>query len=198
MTQRQIVLLSMQQTWVPSLGWEDPLEEGMATHRSIPAWSIPWTEEPGGLLSLQSQRVRQDQALGSGGSTAAGTQHRHETQVINAATPPPQSSSCLRHLVICVWRALGGNAAAWAGVKEPSRAVGSWHGAGLVWDGGPPGLLAHVSGGALLSVVGSFDHSCAGHSPAAVGTGGTQARGLQQLPGTRSRLRALRSEIFKS
>ena len=94
MTQWQTVLLSMQQTWVPSLGWEDPLEEGMATHRSISAWSIPWTEEPGGLLSLQSQRVRQDQALG-GGSTAAGTQHRHETQVINAATPPPQSSSCL-------------------------------------------------------------------------------------------------------
>ena len=52
--------------------------------------------------------------------------------------------------------------------------------------------------GALLSVFGSFDRSCAGHSPAAVGTGGTQAWGLQQLPGTQSRLRALRSEIFKS
>ena len=34
--------------WVPSLGQEDPLEEGMATHSSIPAWRIPWTEEPGG------------------------------------------------------------------------------------------------------------------------------------------------------
>ena len=39
----------MQETWVPSLGWEDPLEEEMATHSSILAWRIPWIEEPGGL-----------------------------------------------------------------------------------------------------------------------------------------------------
>ena len=39
----------MQETWVRSLGWEDLLEEGMATHSSILAWRIPWTEEPGGL-----------------------------------------------------------------------------------------------------------------------------------------------------
>ena len=39
----------MQETWVQSLGWEDFLEEGMATHSSILAWRIPWTEEPGGL-----------------------------------------------------------------------------------------------------------------------------------------------------
>ena len=47
----------MQETWVPSLGQEDPLEKGMATHSSILAWEIPWTEEPGGLQSmgLQSQ-----------------------------------------------------------------------------------------------------------------------------------------------
>ena len=42
---------------VQSLSWEDPLEEEMATHSSIPAWRIPWTEEPGGLQSLGSQRV---------------------------------------------------------------------------------------------------------------------------------------------
>ena len=42
-------LPAMQETWVLSLGWEDPLEEGMATHSSILAWRIPWTEEPGGL-----------------------------------------------------------------------------------------------------------------------------------------------------
>ena len=42
---------------VQSLGWEDPLEEGMATHSSILAWRIPWTEEPGGLQSMGSQRV---------------------------------------------------------------------------------------------------------------------------------------------
>ena len=48
------------ETWVPSLGWEDLLEEGMATHHSILAWKIPWTEEPGGLQSIASQRVRHD------------------------------------------------------------------------------------------------------------------------------------------
>ena len=47
-------------TWVQSLDWEDPLEEGMATHSSILAWRIPWTEEPGGLQSMGSQRVRHD------------------------------------------------------------------------------------------------------------------------------------------
>ena len=44
------------------MGWEDPLEKGMATHSSIPAWTIPWTEEPGGLQSMGSQRVRRDWA----------------------------------------------------------------------------------------------------------------------------------------
>ena len=47
---------------IQSLGWEDPLEEGMATHSSILAWRIPWTEEPGGLQSMASQRVRHDWA----------------------------------------------------------------------------------------------------------------------------------------
>ena len=45
------------ETWVPSLGWEDPLEKEMATHSSILAWRIPWTEEPGGLKSMGSQSV---------------------------------------------------------------------------------------------------------------------------------------------
>ena len=43
----------MQETWVRPLGWEDPQEKGMATHSSILAWKIPWTEEPGGLFSPQ-------------------------------------------------------------------------------------------------------------------------------------------------
>ena len=47
-------------TWVPSLDWEDPLEEGMATHSSIIAWRIPVAEEPGGLQFLVFQTVRQD------------------------------------------------------------------------------------------------------------------------------------------
>ena len=50
----------MPEMQVRSLGWEDPLEEGMATHSSILAWRIPWTEEPGGLQSMGSQRVRHD------------------------------------------------------------------------------------------------------------------------------------------
>ena len=47
----------MQETRVQSLGWKDPLEEEMTTHSSILAWRIPWTEEPGGLQSIESQRV---------------------------------------------------------------------------------------------------------------------------------------------
>ena len=43
----------MQESWVRSLGWEDPLEKEMATHSSILAWRIPWTEEPGGLQSME-------------------------------------------------------------------------------------------------------------------------------------------------
>ena len=50
-------LPARRETWVCSLGWEDPLEEGMATHSSILAWRIQWTEEPGWLLSMGSQRV---------------------------------------------------------------------------------------------------------------------------------------------
>ena len=49
-----------QETSVRSLGWEDPLEKGMATQSSILAWRIPWTEEPGRLQSMGSQRVRYD------------------------------------------------------------------------------------------------------------------------------------------
>ena len=51
---------AMQETQVRSLGQEDPLEQGMATHSSILAWRIPWTEEPGGLQSMVSQRVGHD------------------------------------------------------------------------------------------------------------------------------------------
>ena len=51
---------AMQETWVQSLGWDDPLEKGMATHSSILAWRIPWTEEPGRLQSMGSQRVGHD------------------------------------------------------------------------------------------------------------------------------------------
>ena len=49
---------AVQEMWVSSLGEEDPLEKGMATHSSILAWRIPWTEEPGGLQSMGTQKSR--------------------------------------------------------------------------------------------------------------------------------------------
>ena len=51
---------AMQEMWVRSLGWEKPLEKEMATHSSILAWEIPWTEEPGRLQSVGSQRIGHD------------------------------------------------------------------------------------------------------------------------------------------
>ena len=55
-------LPTMQDTWVQSLGQEDPLEKGMATHSGILAWKIPWTEEPGKLKSIESPTVRHNWA----------------------------------------------------------------------------------------------------------------------------------------
>ena len=62
MAQMVKYLPEMQEMWVQSLGQEDPLENGMATHSSILAWRIPWTEEPGGLWSKGLQRVGHDRA----------------------------------------------------------------------------------------------------------------------------------------
>ena len=59
-TQREGTCLPEQQIQVQSLGWEDPLEEGMATHSGILAWRIPWTKEPSGLQSMGLQRVGHD------------------------------------------------------------------------------------------------------------------------------------------
>ena len=53
-------LYTMQETWVQALGWEDPLEKEMVIHSSTIAWKIPWTEEPGRLQSMGSQRVSYD------------------------------------------------------------------------------------------------------------------------------------------
>ena len=62
MTQSVKNLPAMQETWVRSLGWEDALERGTATHSSILAWRITWTEKPSRLQSMRSQRVGHDQA----------------------------------------------------------------------------------------------------------------------------------------
>ena len=56
-------LPEVQETWVPSLGWEDPLEKGMATHSSILGLKIPWTEGPGGLQSMGSQESHTTERL---------------------------------------------------------------------------------------------------------------------------------------
>ena len=53
-------LPTIQETWVLSLGWEDPLQNGLATRSSILAWRVPWTEEPGGLPFMGSQRPGHD------------------------------------------------------------------------------------------------------------------------------------------
>ena len=50
----------IQKTQIQSLGWEDPLDKEMATHSNILTWRIPWTQEPGELQSMRSQRVRHD------------------------------------------------------------------------------------------------------------------------------------------
>ena len=69
----------MWETWVQSLGWENPLEKGIATHSSILAWRIPWTEEPGGLQSMKSQRVGHDWV----------PQHSTHGEVVIAGPPYP-------------------------------------------------------------------------------------------------------------
>ena len=53
-------LSTMPETWVRSLGWEDPPEKEMAAHSSTIAWKIPWSEEPGRLQSMGSQKIRRD------------------------------------------------------------------------------------------------------------------------------------------
>ena len=62
--------LAMRETWVRSLGWEDPLEKGMATHSSILAWRIPWIEEPSGLLWGRKELGMTEQLALQGGSAA--------------------------------------------------------------------------------------------------------------------------------
>ena len=87
--------------WLKSMGWEDPLEKGMAIHSSIPAWRIPWTEEPGGIRFMGSQRVGHDWSNSA---------HRHDwnqtplntifslSQLELLSEGLPLSSSCLKML----------------------------------------------------------------------------------------------------
>ena len=77
-------LPAVQETWVWSLGWEDPLEKGMATHSSVLAWRIPWTEEPDRLQFTGSQRVRHDWATNTQGGEVApfSRENQHELQAL--------------------------------------------------------------------------------------------------------------------
>ena len=78
---------------VRSLVWEDPLEKEMATHSSLLTWRIPWTEEPGGLQSMGSKRVRQDWSNLAGKSTVGCRKH----------TTLPVHMGGLRYLSYCCW-----------------------------------------------------------------------------------------------
>ena len=69
-------LPAMLEMWVQSVGWEDPWEKEMVTHSSILAWEIPWTEEPGGVQSMGSKRVRHNCETNT-------YQHRFKFQVMD-------------------------------------------------------------------------------------------------------------------
>ena len=93
MVKNRLPMQEMQETWVEFLNQEDALEKEIATHSSVLAWRIPWTEEPGGLQSMGSQRVRL--------STRAGRQGREErTQLphLSFCSWIPSCQSCEAHL----------------------------------------------------------------------------------------------------
>ena len=87
----------MQELWVRSLGWEDPLEEEMATQFSIPAWRIPWAEEPGGPQFTGSQRVRHNLATKQQQQPHSVTQ-RLALSTAHTCIPGP-SLDCRQHLI---------------------------------------------------------------------------------------------------
>ena len=80
--------LAMQETQVPSLGRKDPLEKEIATHSSILAWRIPWTEEPGGPQSMGSQRARHDWATNIGGAQHTGKCFEYSKLGLKQSTKP--------------------------------------------------------------------------------------------------------------
>ena len=82
---------AMQKASVRSLGWEDPLKEGMAIHSSILAWRIPWTEEPGRLQSMGSQRVGHDWA----------TKHRAAQEKRIIKRPLGENQCRLTCIILC-------------------------------------------------------------------------------------------------
>ena len=110
---------------VPSLGWEDPLEEGMAAHSSILAWRIPWTEEPGGLQSIVSHRVGQDW------SDLAPRHSNHTRKIFLMCKPahaavsfPSQSFYCLiSRRSLCLLLCLSSQSSRWLPILQNSRNI---------------------------------------------------------------------------
>ena len=105
--------LLMQEAWVQSLGQEDPLEKEMTTHSSILAWEISWTEEPGGLQSLELQRVGHDLAtehsVQSNDNTAKLTLLciKARTKAIRTVNNPKLNSSYYQQSSVEVWAQIG-------------------------------------------------------------------------------------------
>ena len=94
----------MQETWVRSLGWEDPLEKEKATHSSILAWRIPWTEEPGGLQSMRLQRVGHNSETKQQQGGSAGFLCVRFAPCIRFSmplTPESDSLACVRCIYVC-------------------------------------------------------------------------------------------------
>ena len=109
-------LSTMQETWVRSLGWEDPLEKEMATHSSTLAWKIPCTEEPCRLQSMWSQRVRHDWAMAS--------YHMHICQVVRITHRISVMITQKCVFCSCVYHTRPGHSNPWGDVAIPSPLSG--------------------------------------------------------------------------
>ena len=94
------------ETWVQSPGQEDPVEEGMATHPSILAWEIPWTEDPGGLQAMGSQRVGHSLVPNDGSAvkSLSATQEKQEMLVWSLDWEGPLEEGMATHSTILSWR----------------------------------------------------------------------------------------------
>ena len=105
MAQRLKCLPAMRETWVRSLGWEDPLGKELATHSSIVAWRIPWMEKAGGLQSTGSQRVRHDFTFTfSGKKICLPMKEVQETWVQSLGREDPLEEGMAIHSSILAWK----------------------------------------------------------------------------------------------
>ena len=105
----------MQETWVGFLGWEDPLEKGMATYSSILAWRIPWTVEPGRLQSMVSQRFRHDLTTKPPPGLSCSMRD------LQSSLRHVAFSRCMRTLSHSMW-----DLVPWLGIEPESPALGAW------------------------------------------------------------------------